>query len=103
MDLFESVYLVLSVFTTFFFLSAFFIVLECMRKGLTYHALAATVWGLGIVVVARIWHTAYVVLDLRAVWGKWPEMAEYAIYFVAYMVFFSLFWKAYRTRMPKGD
>ena len=71
-----------------------------MQKGLTYTAMQATVWALGFIAVARVWHVIRENVEaLEAV--TWPEMTEYSIYAIAYIVFIVLTVRAGKAIMPE--
>ena len=100
MTLLDQVHISLSVFTAFFAVSAFFIARDAMRKGLTYECIVAALWGLGFVMIGRLWHAFFQALQLTIVWSNWPETIEYFIYLIAYAVFARLMWKGYQIRTP---
>ncbi len=93
--------MVLSTLTGFLFLVTFFIGRDAMRKGLTYECLAATMWALGFLAVGRLWHSILEVLQLKTIWGNWPEIAEYGVYVLGFLIFARLMWKGYHIRTPE--
>lgn len=86
----ETLYFTLSGLIVVLGVLSVFAARSAMQKGLTYSALAAVVWTLSILVVARAWHALYEIFALEETMGEIPEMAEYVLYAIAYSVFILL-------------
>ncbi len=57
---------------------------RAMQRGLTYSAMAATLWALVFFAVGRVWHTYR---EIESLEGEWAEMLEYSIYLCGYLLF----------------
>ena len=71
-----------------------------MKKGLTYSAMATTVWTLVILAVARVWHTTYEIFNLKSKLGESVEIVEYIIYIIAYVFFIWLIYQSTKAKLP---
>ena len=67
--------------------AAVFVAKKAMRIGLTYSGMFATVWALVFIAVSRVWHTLMELLNLEAQMGDWPEIIEYTLLLIAFIVF----------------
>ncbi len=92
------VYPILSISVVVLSVAAVFIAKGAMSQGLTYSSMASVVWVLAILAVGRVWHTFYELTNLKATMGEAPEIIEYLIYIVAYIVFL---WLASKTSKLK--
>lgn len=80
----------MSIFIAIIAIAAAFTAKKAMARGLTYHAMSATVLTLSLIAVSRIWHSSRELLNLEARWSKWPEIMEYAILIAAFLGFIGL-------------
>ena len=93
------VYSALSISVVVLSVAAVFIAKGAMSRGLTYSSMASVVWVLIILAIGRTWHTFRELTQLKATMGEIPEMIEYLIYIVAYIVFL---WLAAKTSKLKS-
>lgn len=101
-ELFEEVfYPVFSISTAIFAILAAYFAKKAMNKGLTYSTIAATVWTLSILAVARIWHAIYEIFGLKASLGEWVEIIEYALFIIAYIIFIRIIVKSLYIKVPE--
>ena len=80
-------YPIFSIATFIFAILAVFLAKKAMNRGLTYSAMASTVWTLIIIAIARLWRTIYELLEIGELWGINVGLIEYALYAVAYGIF----------------
>lgn len=101
-DLFEELfYPIFSISTAIFAILAVYFARKAMNKGLTYSTVAATVWTLSILAVARVWHAIYEIFELKASFGEWIEIVEYALFIIAYIVFIRIVAKSLYIKVPE--
>src|SRR3989344_2465291 len=93
-------YPIFSIATFIFAILAVFLAKKAMNRGLTYSAMASTVWTLIIIAIARLWRTIYELLEIRELWGINVGLIEYALYAVAYGIFVWLAIKSIKSKMP---
>lgn len=98
----EVFYTILSFSVAFVSIVAIKIALDAMHKGLTYTSMTAVVWALGFMGLARTLHAIREMLMWEEMFGEIPEMIEYVMYIVAYMVFIFLAWKTSRVDDPRS-
>ncbi|MEK7463268.1 MAG: hypothetical protein AAB621_02830 [Patescibacteria group bacterium] len=77
---------------------AVFVAKKAMKRGLTYSAMSATVWALVFIAISRVWHTLRELLNLEVQMGDLPEIIEYTLLFIAFIVFV---WLANKTNSIK--
>mgnify|MGYP001615846372 CR=1 FL=1 len=97
----ELFYPVFSVGTAIFAILAAYFARKAMNKGLTYSTVAATVWTLSILAVARVWHAIYEIFELEGALGEWVEIIEYALFIIAYIVFIRIVAKSLYIKVPE--
>ncbi len=90
----ETIYTILSFSVALVSVIAIKAAVDAMNRGLTYSSVAAVIWTLGFMGVARTLHAFREAFGWEAYFGEIPEMIEYVLYIVAYLVFIYL---AYRT------
>lgn len=93
----ETVYFVFSGITALVAVIAVFAAKRAMRRGLTYSAMAATMWALIFFAIGRIWHTFR---EMEHPGGEWPELLEYAIYTAGYILFIWLTAISHKVDLP---
>lgn len=96
-------YPIFSIATVVFAILAGFLARKAMNRGLTYSAMASTVWTLIIVAIARLWRTVYELLEISKLWTIDVQLIEYALYIIAYGIFAWLAIKIIKIKMPKAD
>lgn len=96
-------YPIFSITSVIFAILAVFLVKKAMNRGLTYSAMASTVWTLIIIAIARLWQTIYKLLEIKKLWGINVEIIEYALYIIAYGMFVWLAFKIIKIKMPITD
>ncbi len=94
----EVVYFSFSFGVAILAIAAAFIAKFAMARGLTYSAFAATVWTLTFLALARIAHSFREFFNLDAMFGGVPEIAEYALYVIAYAIFIILVCRAFLVK-----
>ncbi|KKP98287.1 MAG: hypothetical protein US71_C0012G0006 [Parcubacteria group bacterium GW2011_GWD2_38_12] len=97
----EFFYPVFSVSTVVLAVLAVYFARKAMHSGLTYSTVAATVWTLSILAVARIWHFIYETLELKGSLGEWVEIVEYSLFIIAYAMFIWIVIKSLSVKIPE--
>ncbi|MEK7635959.1 MAG: hypothetical protein AAB405_02610 [Patescibacteria group bacterium] len=93
-------YPIFSIATFIFAVLAIFLAKKAMSRGLTYSAMASTVWTLIIIAVARLWRTIYELLEIKKLLGIDVGLIEYALYAIAYGLFIWLAIKIIKVKIP---
>lgn len=97
----ELFYPIFSISTAIFAVLTAYLAKKAMDKGLTYSTMAATIWTLSILAIARIWHSIYEIFGLEASWGEIVEVVEYALFISAYAIFIWLVLKTLAVKKPE--
>ncbi len=93
-------YFFFSGFTALLGVTSVFVAEKAMRRGLTYSAMRATVWALVFFAIGRIWHTIREVVGFES---ELPEIAEYALYFIGYLMFIGLTLRTRKLPPQRGQ
>lgn len=98
----ELLYTILSFGVAVVAVIAIKVAADAMHRGLTYTTMAAVVWTLGFMGVARVLHAVREAFGWEAFFGETPEMIEYVMYIIAYCVFIFLALKTSRVNDPRS-
>src|SRR3989344_3436019 len=96
-------YPIFSIATFIFAILAVFLAKKAMNCGLTYSAMASTVWTLIVIAIARLWRIIYELLEIKKLWGIDVGLIEYALYAVAYGFFIWLAIKIIKVKIPSAN